>query len=57
MEHHTTITKIKEVKMKRIEEIWKRLDLGTKLGIWCFVTYLLLYGVLDILEELLGVAF
>ena len=43
--------------MRKLEQKWERLDLGTKLGIWCFVTYLLLYGVLDIIEEILGVAF
>ena len=43
--------------MKRIEQKWERLDLATKLGIWCIVTYALLYVVLGILEELLGVAF
>ena len=42
---------------RNMGEIWERLDLGTKLGIWCFVTYALLYVVLDILEEILGVAF
>ena len=43
--------------MRKLEQKWERLDLGTKLGIWCIVTYALLYVVLDILEEILGVAF
>ena len=43
--------------MRKLEQKWNELDLATKFGIWCFVTYALLYVVLDILEELLRVAF
>lgn len=43
--------------MKKLTQIWNSMDFTTRLGIWCFVTYALLYVVLDILEELLGVSF
>ena len=42
--------------MKRLTQIWNKMDFTTRLGIGVFAFYMVLYVVLDILEELLGVA-
>ncbi len=46
-------TKDKEDIMKKI---WNKMDTSTKLAIGCFMLYMALYVLLDIMEELLGVA-
>lgn len=43
--------------MKKLTQIWNSMDFTTRLGIGVFGFYMFLYVVLDILEELLGVAF
>ena len=42
--------------MKRLTQIWNGMDFTTRLGIGIFGFYMVLYIVIDILEELLGVA-
>ena len=42
--------------MKRLGELWNRMDTPTKLSIGCFGLYMFMYVFLDIMEELLGVA-
>ena len=42
--------------MKKLEQIWNKMDKTTKLGIGIFALYMAMYVMLDILEELLGVA-
>ena len=43
--------------MKKIMEIWERMDFTSRFGAAVITLYLLLYVVLDILEEMLGVVF
>ena len=42
--------------MNKIKMIWNSMDFTTRLGIGVFGFYMVLYIVIDILEELLGVA-
>lgn len=42
--------------MKRITQLWDKMEFSTKIGIGCFAFYMFLYVVLDILEALFGVA-
>ena len=42
--------------MRRIQKMWDGLDSMCKLGLGCFAFYMMLYIVIGILEELLGVA-
>ncbi len=42
--------------MKKIAKLWNSMEMSTRLFIGCFALYMFLYLMLDIMEELLGVA-